>query len=120
MIGFLGRVQKLEQDIDRFSPTELLLWLQTINSDVLSAVEKRSPVVHMRAAPDAADEFSYTIVRSERGFEGEEYLRLLELLRAGTMGHFERFLDTAEPHAMKLRGRLVYLQQLLATSGSAD
>ena len=112
MMGYLGRLQRLESEVHRFSTRELALWLQAINSDVLSAVEKRSLVVRMRSAPGAAVDMKHTIFRSERGFEGEGCLALLEMCRFGKFDRVERFLDSAEPLAIKLRGRSEQLKRL--------
>jgi hypothetical protein len=112
MIGYLGRLQRLEHDVKHFSIVELALWLQAINSDVLSAVEKRSIKVRMRSGPGRDLDITFNILRSERGFEGEEYLRLLEHSRLGTYDNVHRFLEGNEPHAVKIRGRLEYLRQL--------
>lgn len=113
MIGYLTRLQKQEQGVDAFSTTAQALWLHAINSDVFSAVEKRSPVVRLREAPGASTEVRHTILRSERGFEGEEYLGLLEALTAGDEAPFSRFTQSDEPYAVKFRGRLKYLSESL-------
>jgi hypothetical protein len=103
----VSRLQRLEEQIADFDADELALWLQAINSDVLSAVEKRSPVVTLRRAPHDGESFSFVIYRSERGFEGEEFLVLLEALRRdrGSRESYARFVATGSPHAVKLRAR---------------
>ena len=52
MLGFLDRLAVLEQRLDTFDATATALWLQAINSDVFSAVEKDSPVIALRTAPN--------------------------------------------------------------------
>jgi hypothetical protein len=107
MLGYIGRIQRLEEELPDFDVDELALWLQAINSDVLSAVEKRSPVVALTRSPDARETTSYTLLRSERAFEGEEYLVILEALRLdrGRRGPLERLLRSGAPHAIKLGAR---------------
>ncbi len=111
MLGYLGRLQRFEDVVQELTPTELTLWLQAINSDVLSAVEKRSPVVTLRSGPGSASETEYTLLRSERGFEGDECLRLLELSRLGRLRPLDELKATNEPYATKLRARVAYLER---------
>jgi hypothetical protein len=112
MLGFLDRLAALEQDLETFDATETALWFQAINSDVLSAVEKDSPVVALRTGPNGdrgSREIRWTIQRSERGFEGEEFL---ELLDAGP--DRDRLIARATgPHMEKFRVRRHYLQHTL-------
>jgi hypothetical protein len=112
MMGYLGRLERLECEVEHFSAMELGLWLQAINSDVLSAIEKRAVVVDIRTAPSSVEDTKYTLLRSERGFEGEEFLELLERTRLADRAPLEKFLASSQPHATKLRGRLEYLQHL--------
>jgi hypothetical protein len=109
MLGYLRAIEKFEGRVESMSPTERLLWLQAINSDVLSAVEKASPSVRLRACPahqQRADHFDYQILRTERGFEGEEYMHLLETLESPRT---RRYLQESDaPHMVKMRARLTY------------
>ena len=107
MLGYVNRLQRLEDSVRDFDDVELGLWLQAINSDVLSAVEKSSPTVTLKQLT-AADVFQYVIYRSERGFEGEEYLVLLECLRRDRSAReeLERFIGSDQPHAKKLAARI--------------
>ena len=52
MLGFLGKVQEVERRVETLTAAEQVLFLQTINSDILSAVEKDSPVVRLRTRPE--------------------------------------------------------------------
>jgi hypothetical protein len=109
MLGYLRALEKCEDRVESMTPTARLLWLQAINSDVLSAVEKASPSVRLRPYPtrqQQQDEFDYTILRTERGFEGEEYVHLLESLDSPqTRRHL---WESDAPHMVKLRARLAY------------
>ena len=114
MLGFLGRLQQIELRLAEMSTDARVLWLQAINSDILSAVEKDSPTVRLADRPGAgAGGRAFTIWRSERGFEGEDFLARLEAL-------FERtdttFLDDAarRPHIRKLKARVDYVRALPA------
>lgn len=108
MLGYVSRLQRLEQHVGEMDDIELTLWLQAINSDVLSAVEKSSPTVTLKRSPHSDERFPFVIYRSERGFEGEEYLVLLEsLCRARPdRSAFERFAATDQAHAKKLAARV--------------
>jgi len=112
MLGFLGQVQRFESRLEEMSIDARTLWLQVINSDILSAVEKDSPTILLREAEGnniAAKPF--TIWRTERGFEGEDFLvRLERLIERGD----DAFAADAgrRPHIMKLKIRSDYLRQL--------
>ena len=112
MMGFLLRLQRLEEMMANLSENSIGLWLQAINSDILSSVEKKSPVVRLKRRPEREDYFDYTILRSERGFEGEELLCLLEQEQeAGIVASESSLLDLGA-HGRKLSGRLKQLQVL--------
>ncbi|HEX5058463.1 MAG TPA: hypothetical protein VFV99_03840 [Kofleriaceae bacterium] len=112
MLGYVSRLQQLEQHVSSFDATELALWLCAINSDVLSAVEKASPTVNLKKARGETATFPFVIYRSERGLEGEEYLVLLEgLRRAGSArDYIDRFLASGQPHAKKLAARITAIR----------
>ncbi|MCG3142027.1 MAG: hypothetical protein HDKAJFGB_03392 [Anaerolineae bacterium] len=114
MMGYLGRLHRIETGPHAFSTEQLVLWLQAINSDVMSAVEKRSPQIAILPSVDADAEITHTLFRSERGFEGEECLSLLERSLDGDVEAFERFLARDEPLSRKVRGRHEYLRLLAA------
>jgi hypothetical protein len=107
MIGFLSRLQRLENRLNGFSEYEKLLWLMLINSDILSAVEKDSPVIKIIFNHGAKPE-DYVIWRSERGCEGEEFLALLEDSRSdkNRKSYFE---SSDNAHIRKARARFKYL-----------
>ena len=113
MMGYLGRLQRLESEVSALGPEGLALWLQAVNSDVMSAVEKVSPQIRIRAEPDAKGDIHYTILRSERGFEGEECLSMLERMLQGDSRLFGQYIGGDEPPMRKLRGRFEYLKHLL-------
>lgn len=111
MLGFLGRIERIEQRLDSLPRDLQVIWLQAINSDVLSAVEKDSPVVTLKRGPGQAPETRYTIWRSERGFEGEDYLAILEALLEAPGD--DSYLKTADkPHLQKLRARIEYVRRI--------
>lgn len=111
MLGYLGRVQELEKRLATLSPEARCLWLLAINSDILSAAEKRSPVVQLRQSLGVQEAQRYRILRSERSHEGEEYLALLE--RCALEGGHPVELDAPESgHMIKAKGRLAHLKSL--------
>ena len=108
MLGFINRVQKVEECLERMTPEQVGYWLMIINSDIMSSIEKRSPVVSMKSSPCSDKIFDFTIQRSERGFEGEEYLVTIEAsLRDSKIPEY--LSASLEAHLRKLRGRLEYL-----------
>jgi len=111
MVGFISRIQRIEERLAEVSPEQLRSWLMVINSDILSAVEKPSPVVIMRSSAQCPQAFEYTIARSERGFEGEEYLAILERA-VGDVNYSAYATASEDPHMLKWRGRISYLEEL--------
>lgn len=119
MLGYLARLNALERRLSTFDAGAQALWFQAINSDVFSAVEKQSPVIALRTAPPGrrgTRELSWTIQRSERGFEGEEFLEMLESYDGA---RWPPAGDTAAlaPHLRKLRARWAYLEHLANPDG---
>jgi hypothetical protein len=110
MLGFLGRLDRIEARLDSLPADLRVIWLQAINSDVLSAVEKESPVVMLRSRP-GGPQTRYTLERSERGFEGEDYMAILESLLQ-TPGGKEHLTTSDKPHLRKLRARIDYVRGL--------
>lgn len=110
MLGFLQRLLDLERRLHTLTQEERLCWLQAANSDVLSAVEKASPHIRINTLPPgdpACKEIGWEIRRSERGFEGEEYLAIAE--RLSPSGEARRYLsESNRPHMAKLRARMDY------------
>ena len=110
MLGFLGKLQQFEARLDGMSTDGRVLWLQAINSDILSAVEKDSPTIRLAEGPGQPGGRSFTIWRSERGFEGEDFLARLErLLDHGDRGFAD---DAHRPHIRKLKARVDYVRAL--------
>jgi hypothetical protein len=110
MLGFLGRLQQFEARLDAMSTDARVLWLQAINSDILSAVEKDSPTIRLGDGPGHPGSRPFTIWRSERGFEGEDFLARLErLLDHGDAGFAD---DAHRPHIRKLKARVDYVRGL--------
>ena len=109
MLGFIHRLQVIEDRLDKLSDEEKVLWLQLINSDVLSAVEKNSPVIKVRPNKNSGNNeiYNLTIPRSDRGFEGEEYLAIFET--NGFHADGQEYMSTGtEPHLLKLKARTSY------------
>lgn len=104
LLGYLTRLQALEGRAGAMTARQRALWFQAIGSDVLSAAEKRSPVVEL-AALDGGPPAAYTIWRCERTLEGEEALVELESPSA-----VER--DPRVSHRRKLAARIRMLEQV--------
>jgi hypothetical protein len=116
MFGYLRALRDAEQRLASLSPDEIVLWLCAAGSDVLSAVEKDDPVVQLW--PREGDTpVSYAIVRSPRGYEGEEYLALLQ---RWTDPRARAFLDASTaPHLVRLKLRQRYVRDL-SSSGTKN
>jgi hypothetical protein len=68
-------------------------------------------VVRIRTDPVSESCTQFTIQRTERGFEGEEYLAILEgLLAAARLPEYAR--TSNQSHIVKMRGRICYLRKL--------
>jgi len=109
MYWYVYKVQKIEDMLKEFTQEQRFIWLSMVNSDILSSVEKKSPVIKLRAAASITPS-NFTIYRQEKGFEGEEYLRIL--LDFDSKDIKEYYLTSDAPHIVKLRNRVEYLKQL--------
>lgn len=107
MLGYVQKVSAYEERLKQLTVEEVALWLAMINSDILSAVEKTSPVVTLQDRSTGKDH-SFTIWRSERGFEGEEYLYILDNLHANP-----GLVQGSLPHVQRLANRSAYLTMIL-------
>ena len=112
MLGFLGRLERIEQRLHSLSGDLLVVWLQAVNSDILSSVEKDSPVISLASRPgSSAAKSRFTLWRSERGFEGEDYLALLEAAIEEPAG-LNHIWASSKPHLRKLRARIEYVRRI--------
>jgi hypothetical protein len=112
MLGFLGRLNDYEDVSMHGSAYEVALWLGLINSDVLSAVEKRPVKIALRRHPGADLWDEQVLHRSRREFEAEEYLVLLGRLRAGN-DVWSLVARSQDAHMRKLHARALLLQEIL-------
>lgn len=110
MLGYIQRVQEIEKKVDQLSPRHLALWFQTINSDILSAVEKHAHRIRLSVKDSPVLSYEHVIQRSERGFEGEDYLSLLEASLEHQASDYGDASHAA--HMQKLRARLKYMERL--------
>lgn len=106
MLWFIKRVQNVEMELMQLNSQQLTIWLQVINSDIISAVEKKSPVIKIN---DGNKKTDYTILRSNRGFEGEEYIQLLEHYEEPAAQNY--LYESKTPHIVKLKSRIAYLEK---------
>lgn len=119
MLGFLNKVSRLEESLQTMTEQQKTLWLMVINSDILSAIEKRAPIVQIQEEPSSDGFQKFTIQRSERGLEGEEYLAILEAVTVGE-SLIKYIYSSQEPYIIKLRGRIEYLVNLKAYEKSVQ
>ena len=111
MMGYIGRIMDTEKILRRLPPVAKYLWLLAINSDILSSVEKRSPIIQLKLSSADEQTQKYRILRSERGWEGEEFLALLD--RCMIDGEIPvEFTTPRLAHHIKARGRIDHLASL--------
>jgi hypothetical protein len=115
MLGFLGRLAELEDSAMHGSTQEAALWLSLINSDVLSAVEKRPVRVALRRSPGVDVWEECVLHRSRREFEAEEFLALIGRLRTGE-DVWPLVAASQDAHMRKLDARAQLLHELLEGS----
>ena len=111
MYWYVYKVQKLEEKLLELSNEKQALWLHIINSDILSAVEKRSPTIQLIRNSGSSQLLDYTIFRKEKEFEGEEFFEILENINSFETKEY--YLKSNAPHIIKLRSRLNYLLPLI-------
>jgi hypothetical protein len=110
----LRALERHEERLEAMTAAARVVWLQAINSDVLSAVEKASPSVQLRAfatREPLEGHIDHQFLRTERGFEGEEYLHVLESLDSPATQRQIR--ESEAPHMVKLRARLAYCERAI-------
>jgi len=112
MLRYVGRVHEIERHLASFDADATALWLLSINSDILSSVEKQAIRKRMKAI--GTDNLFHEVIlhRCERAFEGAEYLALLERALAG--GDTGWLQSSAAAHMAKARARLAYCRRLLS------
>ena len=100
MMWYVDRIRKIENNFSKLSDLQITLLLQLINSDILASVEKISPKIKLKIKGVIED---FIIYRSERGFEGEDYLQLID---------DPKFKNGSAPHIKKLIARHEYLKAM--------
>jgi hypothetical protein len=110
MLGYLQKVSRIEEILDRLTPRQIFYWLMVINSDILSSIEKPGPVFELKKSPESLAANEYKLYRSNRGFEGEEYLMMLDREMEGNRSGYAE--TAADAHVEKLRGRIAYLERM--------
>lgn len=117
MLRFIRRIEEIEKNIHNLDPEAVALWLLTINSDILSSVEKDGIQKRMRKFRNEETFFDVVLHREDRGFEGEEYLAILEEKLRG--GNIDWLYTSSSAHMQKARARVVYSRRLIEASRSS-
>jgi hypothetical protein len=112
MFGYLNKINNIEKNLSKFNLEQLLLWLQTINSDVLSAIEKKDITINLVTRSEKK-KISYLIERTNRAFEGEEFLNMLEESILNDRSYIEKFKEESPPHAKKFQSRYEILKKVI-------
>jgi hypothetical protein len=110
MLRYVRRIEEIEMHVDSLDADATALWLLSINSDILSSVEKRPITKRMKAIGTDNLFFETILHRCERGFEGAEYLALLERQIAG--GDIGWLHTSPAAHMAKARARWAYCRRL--------
>jgi len=111
MYGYINRINFLERNLLNFDIEQTLLWLQVINSDVLSSIEKKDVSIDIKLSPNSKKN-NFTIYRTHRAFEGEEFLCFLEDSLLGNRSNLIEFLKELSPHAKKYISRYAVIKEL--------
>jgi hypothetical protein len=111
MFGYVNRINSLERDLMNFDIEQTLLWFQAINSDVLSSIEKKDVSINIKSNPNSKNN-NFTITRTHRAFEGEEFLYFLEESILGNREYLIKFLKELSPHAKKYISRYSVIKEL--------
>jgi hypothetical protein len=79
---------------------------------ILSAIEKNSPLIHVKNQPTDTDTQEHFIWRSERGMEGEEMVSMLEFgIESNQIQNYLK--NCSASHILKLNARISYLQSTI-------
>ena len=111
--AFINRSMLLEDRLtDDLKSPFALTWLLSISSDVFSAIEKPSPSISLKSNIDDGMASKFTILRSEKGFEGDEFFILAEeCRRTGVLP--ENMLNADKwLHHRRYLARLNYLESI--------
>jgi len=106
MLGYIQKVQEMEKHIEQFDPNQLGLWFSAINSDILSSVEKSSPKIVLYDKLNGINN-DFTIWRSQKGFEGEDFLYLFE-----NIDRIDDLLNRSDDYIIRLKKRIEYINKL--------
>ncbi|MBI2240485.1 MAG: hypothetical protein HYU59_06730 [Magnetospirillum gryphiswaldense] len=112
VMGYVHRLLRLEERLRELDAAGATLWLQCINSDVLSSVEKDTVYKRFASLDRPGEFFDGQFLRTERGFEGSEYLLLLERHLNGDVCDYAQ--ASSAPHMLKLRARRLMIEDVLA------
>lgn len=114
MYWFISKVERIEEGLQLMDDFQQHLWLQVINSDILSAVEKRSPIIQIKTDAASSKLKSFTIQRQPKEYAGEEFFNMLT--RANEPEILAHYQHSDEPHMQLLRERMAYLESLTSSS----
>lgn len=110
MFGYVNRINFIEKDLNKYDIEQTLLWLQAINSDILSSIEKKDVSIDIKLSPNSKNS-TFIIHRTHRAFEGEEFLCLLEESILGNRSNMIQFLKELSPHAKKYKSRYSVIKE---------
>ena len=77
----------------------------------LSSIEKKDVSINIKLSPNS-NKTNFTIYRTHRAFEGEEFLCFLEDSILGNRGNLIKFIKELSPHAKKYISRYATIKEL--------
>ena len=107
MYWYISKVEEVEKQLEHMNNEQIYCWLHLISSDILSSIEKRSPIINYLENPLSVKPIKTTLRRQNKGLEGEEYL---QILADYSNEYVKKYISNAEyTHINKLKDRICQL-----------
>lgn len=108
LIGYIDQLKGFEKSISNLSSLKKLIYLQLINSDILSSVEKNRVKVSLKSPKSVSSE-EFIIWRQNKHLEGDEFL---ELFSSFSEDEITNFLSSAtSPWHKRLKAKIEFIQK---------
>lgn len=107
MYWYISKVEEVEKQLEHMNNEQIYYWLHLISSDILSSIEKRSPIINYLENLLSVKPIKTTLRRQNKGLEGEEYL---QILADYSNEYVKKYISNAEyTHINKLKDRICQL-----------
>jgi hypothetical protein len=110
MYWYISRVEEIEKHINEIDNERVYIWLHIIGSDILSSIEKRSPVISLKESRKYERQNQIMLERQNKGLEGEEYLQIFEDYDEDYIKSY--LCNSNSLFIRKLNDRINYLKEL--------